>query len=277
MPRKSKAQLAKEAIEQQVKLEKTFAADNTHEYVQTETYKPIQDETSLGTSSGGDLDDWTSGGASNTEWPLQQSGSIGISQNVNGGKTNYGTNISGPANTTAGLDMSALPLNYAVTVPTGIFDSVFSISDPGDPGAFTAAGVKRVTNQKREADKVAYQEFNNYLLNVTDGLGVMNTAMGAAIAAAKLGQSAVRYATEREKINGLQWGYQSELVKTKQAEQAYNGEVIKLNHATQKNMVDAAIYNTRIGSLRADLQKEQEALKLKRAEVAQLLNAAVTY
>ena len=101
--------------------------------------------------------------------------------------------------------------------------------------------------------------------------------MGAAIAAAKLGQSAVKYATEREKINGLQWGYKAEQVKTLQAEQSYNGEVIKLNHATQKNMVQAAIYSTQIGSLRADLQKEQEALKLKRAEVAQLLNAPVTY
>lgn len=286
MAGKTKAQKALDAIQKQVTAEPVFAGDKTLEYNQTETYHPIADEPSAVTNSNGNssqLDDWGTGGSSPGEWPLQQSanigggGSIGISNNSGGGRTNYGRDISGPARNTAALDMSALPLNYNVTIPTGIFDSVFSISDPGNPNSFAAAGVKRVTNAQRVQDKVAYEEFDNYLLNVTDGLKVMTTAMGAAIQAAKLGQSAVKYATEREKINGLQWNYKAEQVRTLQAEQAYNGQVIKLNHETQKNMVQAAIYSTQIGSLRADLQKEQHDLKLKRAEVAQLMQAPVTY
>jgi hypothetical protein len=281
MGRKSKAQLALEAIQKQVKAEPEFGGDNALEYVETETYQPVKDSPETNQSQGNidGLDDWQPGETypAGAEWPLQQTGSIGISQNAGGGQTNFGRNLSGPASTTTALDMSALPLNYKVTIPTGIFDGLFNISDPGDPGAFSAAGLKRVTEQQREADKTTYQEFKNYLLNITDGLGVMETGMSAAIAAAKLGQSAVKYATEREKINGLQWGYKAEQTKTLQAEQAYNGEVIKLNHSTQKNMVQAAIYNTQIGSLRADLQKEQEALKLKRAEIAKLIDAPVTY
>lgn len=247
--RKSKADKAQEAIDStesaakasltdtSVGLEKEFPDNNTYLYTETKTYSP-----EIGTGTLELLD-------------------TGISSSSSTNSKNL-----------AGLSMTSLPLTYEPQLPD--FSPVFAISDYGNPDSFAAAGVKRVTNAKREQDKIAYQEHDNYLQNVTDGLKVATTAMGAAIQAAKLGQQSIKYAIAREGMETERWNYRSAQTKTELAEETYNGERIKLQYAKGQNVVNGAIYSTKLASLRLTLQEERHALQGKQAEVAALIGGA---
>lgn len=250
--RKSKAEKAQEAInsgtptqsttkasltDTSINLEKEFAGDNTYLYTETHTYSP-----EIGTGTLEVLD-------------------TGISSTSSVNSTNL-----------AALNMTSLPLTYDPKLPD--FSAVFAVTDYGNPDSFAAAGIKRVTNAKREQDKIAYQEHDNYLQNVTDGLKVATTAMGAAIQAAKLGQQSIKYAIAREGMETERWNYRAAQTKTELAEESYNGERIKLQYAKGQNVVNGAVYSTKLASLRLTLQEERHALQSKQAEVAALIGGA---